>query len=357
MKKYLLPTLTVCILSIFEACTNNYYLINDFEKIPKIDTHVHLNSENTALAEQAKADNFTILAVNVDVPGDYPPLTKQFEFATLQKKIFPKNVQKLTAFDLTNWKSNNWEEETISKLKADFANGALGIKIWKNIGMVYRDSTNTLIMIDNPRFDKVINFIISQDKTVMGHLAEPKNCWLPLDSMTVNNDRNYFKQHPEYHMYLHQDMPSYEAQIQARDNFIERHPNMRFVGAHLGSLEWSVDELAKRLDKYPNMAVDMAERICHVQYQSIKNYEKVRDFFIKYQDRIIYATDSSIDDKKDPNEAKKQLHERWMADWKYFITDEMLSDERVNGNFKGLKLPKKVIDKIFHENAVRWFKI
>jgi Amidohydrolase len=357
MKKYIQQLTYFILTSLSFSCTNQFYSIADFNKIEKIDTHIHLNSTNTALAEQAKLDNFKILAVNVDVPGNYPPVAQQFEFATFQKNKFPDQVEKISAFNLNNWKSPNWEAETIAKLKSDFALGALGIKIWKNIGMVYRDTANKLIMIDNPRFDKVINYIIGQDKTIMGHLAEPKNCWLPLDSMTVNNDRNYFSGHPEFHMYLHPDMPSYEAQIKARDNFIEHHPDMRFVAAHLGSLEWSVDELAKRLDKYPNMAVDMAERICHLQHQSVKNYEKVRDFMIKYQDRIIYATDVFIDDKKTSIDAKNEVHNLWLSDWEYFVTDKKLTNQRVNGTFIGLHLPKKVIDKIFHNNAVKWFKI
>jgi predicted TIM-barrel fold metal-dependent hydrolase len=212
-------------------------------------------------------------------------------------------------------------------------------------------------MIDDPKFDLVVEFIIQNDKTVMAHLGEPKNCWLPVEKMTVNNDKNYFKNHPEYHMFLHPDYPSYEAQIKARDNFVERHPNMRFVGAHLGSLEWSVDELAKRLDNYPNMAVDMAARIGHLQYQSQIDYEKVRQFFVKYQDRLIYATDTHIDLESDPIKSKNSLHNTWTEDWQYFTSDEKMTNSVVDGAFSGLKLPKEVIDKIFHHNAVRWFKM
>ncbi len=66
-------------------------------------------------------------------------------------------------------------------------------------------------------------------------------------------------------MYLHPEFPSYEDQIKARDHMLEKHPDLKFIGAHLGSLEWSADELAKRLDKFPNMVVDMAARISHLQ--------------------------------------------------------------------------------------------
>ncbi len=126
----------------------------------------------------------------------------------------------------------------------------------------------------------MLHFIQDQGKTLMGHLGEPKNCWLPLDSMTTQNDRRYFENHPEYHMYLHPEMPSHEALMQARDCVLEKHPDLRFVGAHMGSLEYSVDELAKRLDRYPNMSVDLAARMGQLFYQTADGREKVRDFFI-----------------------------------------------------------------------------
>jgi predicted TIM-barrel fold metal-dependent hydrolase len=223
--------------------------------------------------------------------------------------------------------------------------------------MVYKDSAGQFIMVDDPKFDPVINYIIKENKTIMAHIGEPKNCWLPLEKMTVNNDRNYFKNHPEYHMYLHPEYPSYEEIISARDRFVEKHPDMRFVGAHLGSLEWDVDELAKRLDRFPNMAVDMAARVPHLQFQSMGNRDKVRNFLIKYKDRIIYATDEGISKDSDAAQERKSLHDHWMRDWKYFATDEMLTVPEVNGEFQGLQLPKDVIDKIYHDNAIRWFGI
>jgi len=354
--KYFIWLTCICAILQLDSCTSDYYTLDDFKRVSKIDTHTHLQTTSTALTEQAAADNFRLLDVSVDYPP-YPPLAAQQQFALHQIEKFPNRVRFLTAFTLNHWDSAGWADEIIPKLKASFAAGALGIKLWKNIGMVYKDSAGRFIMIDNPKFDPIIQYIISQDKTVMGHLGEPKNCWLPLDQMTVNNDRDYFKNHPQYHMFLHPDYPSYDDQINARDKFLERHPDMRFVGAHLGSLEWDVDELAKRLDKFPNMAVDMAARICHLQFQSQSNREKVRQFLIKYQDRIIYATDSEISETSNPEDVKKQVHETWLADWKYFVTDEMMSVTAVNGKFQGLKLPRTVIDKIYHNNAIRWFKM
>lgn len=346
----------VLIINILTSCSGDYYTVDDFYKVDKVDTHVHLNSEDPVLAELAREDKFLLLTISVDVPS-YVTIEEQQRLALHQIKQNPGYVKYLTAFTLHNLDSPAWSEHTIAQLKQSFEKGALGIKLWKNIGMEYRNSDSTFIMVDDPRLDSVINFIIKEDKTVMAHIGEPKNCWLPLEEMTVNNDRNYFREHPKYHMYLHPEYPSYEDQIEARDRFLEKHRDMRFVGAHLGSLEWNVDELAKRLDNFPNMAVDMAARIPHLQHQTITDRDKVRNFFIKYQDRLIYATDADISSGEDAENVKKYVHEKWLADWKYFVTDETLTASEVNGEFKGLQLPKAVINKIFHDNAVKWFKI
>ncbi len=353
MFKSILSLISAAVLS--AACTESYYTLDDFKTVDKIDTHIHINTESNALADLAREDKFQLLNVCGDFPGEIP-VEEQERFSIYQMKQNPGRIEYLTAFTLHDWDSSYWADSTIAKLRRSFEAGALGIKIWKNIGMVYKDSAGQFIMIDNPRFDPVIQFVIDQGKTIMGHLGEPKNCWLPLEEMTVNNDRNYFKKNPEYHMYLHPEYPTYEDQINARDRFIERHPDMQFVGAHLGSLEWDVNELAKRLDKYPNMVVDMAARVPHLQYQTNADREKVRNFIIKYQDRLLYGSDSGMSASSDPDEARKYLDEQWQSDWKYFVTDETMTVSEVNGEFKGLKLPKDVIDKIYRINTLKWFK-
>ncbi|MBL7969626.1 MAG: amidohydrolase family protein [Prolixibacteraceae bacterium] len=356
MKKLNLTARFIVPFVLFFSCTSEYYSLNDFSSTPKIDTHAHLDAQGSTMAEQAIADNFRFVFINTDMP-ETVSIDEQFVLASAQNKQFPNNISFVTTFSLKNWNSPDWVDKTIAKLNDDFNKGAIGVKIWKNIGMTFKDSTGEFIMIDNPRFDPIIKFIESKDKVVVGHLGEPKDCWLPIDQMTVNGDKNYYRAHPEYHMYLHPESPSYDEQIAARDHFLELHPTLRFVGAHLGSLEWSVDELAKRLDKFPNMAVDFAERICHLQYQSQQEYNKVRNFILKYQDRLIYGTDFYIEATSNIEQSKSHWHDVWLSDWRYFVTDDILTSPNVDGNFTGLKLPKAVIDKIYYRNAYKWFKI
>ena len=205
--------------------------------------------------------------------------------------------------------------------------------------------------------DQAIEFIKSRNLPITGHLGEPRNCWLPLAEMTVRSDSSYFASNPQYHMFLHPEYPSYEDQVNARDHLLEKNPDLKFIGCHLGSLEWNVDSLAKRLDKFPNMVVDMSARICHLQYQSAQDRKKVRDFCIKYQDRLLYGTDVGDNGTADPEGFKKRMHETWLDDWKYFATKTEITSTRFDGKFEGLQLPKKVVDKIFNENAIKWYKL
>jgi predicted TIM-barrel fold metal-dependent hydrolase len=332
-----------------------FYSEADFNRVKKIDTHTHHNSDDPALVEAAKAANFFLLTVNVDAPS-YPNLSEQTRFALIQKRANPTHIDLLSTISLADWAKEEWVEQEIRRVAETLEQGALGIKIWKNIGMTYRDDQGNFIMADHPRLEPIFQFLEEQDKTLMAHLGEPKNCWLPLEEMTVNNDRTYFKEHPEYHMYLQQEFPSYDEQIEARDRLLEKFPNLRVVGAHLGSLEWSVDELAKRLDRFPNFAVDLAARMGHLQVQSQTDYKKVRDFVINYQDRLIYGTDLGISESSNPESVKSNALAVWKRDWKYLVTNQDLETPEVNGPFKGLQLPKEVVDKIYFHNAVRWFK-
>lgn len=331
-----------------------YFTVDDFKSVEKIDAHVHVNTDQAPLIQQAEEDNFRLLTINWDDANDPPPMEVQQNFAIQQLKAFPDRIAYATTFSIRNFNNADWQEQTIAYLKNSFSQGAIAVKIYKVIGMSLRDKNGKLVMIDDPRFDGVIDFIVENNIPVVGHLGEPKNCWLPVEKMTIKGDKSYFGEHPEYHMYLHPEFPTYEAQIVARDNMLEKHTDLKFVGAHLGSLEWSVSELAKRLDKFPNMAVDMAARISHLQYQAKTNRQEVRDFCMKYQDRLLYATDIGVNGTGNPVALKKHAHDTWVNDWKFFTTGEMMQASEVEGEFKGLKLPREVIDKIYRKNADKW---
>ncbi len=329
-----------------------YYTTDDFKSVDKIDTHIHLNTVDTAFINESKEDNFRFLDIVDDRPFGIS-MEDQQKIALQQFKAFPGRMAFATTFSVKNWDSDDWQQLTIAYLKNYISKGAIAVKVWKNIGMDLKDKNGKFVMIDNPRFDPIFDYLAKNKITLVGHNGEPKDCWLPLEKMTVKGNRNYYGQHPEYHMYLHPEYPSYEDQINARDHMLEKHPDLKFIGCHLGSLEWSLDELAKRLDKYPNMAVDLS-RMANLQIHAMNDWQKTRDFFIKYQDRLIYGTDRSVNSTKNPAAMKKGVHDAWMRQWAFFATDQKMVEPDAGREFKGLKLPSGVIDKIYRKNAEKW---
>lgn len=331
-----------------------YYSIQDFEKIEKIDMHLHVNTKELWLIEQAHEDKFKILTINVDYPA-FPPVEEQLDIAVKLSEAYPQTLAYATTFYMEGWDEPDWNRKAIDYIDKTLAAGACAVKVWKNIGMDFRDKSGKLIMIDDPKFDTIFSHIKSINVPLIGHLGEPKDCWLPTDKMIVNYVRNYFQEHPEYHMYAHSEFPSYEEQISARDNMLEKNRDIVFVGAHFASLEWSVDELAKFLDKFPLAVVDSAARMGEIQYQTINGREKVRNFFIKYQDRIMYATDIFQEPNMEQQKFKTDVHNKWLSDWQFFTSDSVMEVSDLDKPFKGLKLPKDVIDKIYRSNAEKTF--
>ena len=330
------------------------YSMDDFARVRKYDAHVHSNNKDPAFLEQARTDGFELLSINVDYPA-FPSVAMQHEAAVALAKQDPARFHWATTFTMKGFGTAGWSERVDAGLARDVAQGARAVKVWKNVGMVEKDADGKLVMIDAPGLAPVAEQVRALGVPLIAHQGEPYNCWLPLDQMTTDNDREYFAHHPEYHMYLHPEMPGYEDLMGARDRFVAAHPRLRFVGAHLASLEYDVDRIAAFLDRFPNASVDLAARMSQVQYQSVRDREKVRDFFIRYQDRLLYGTDLTFGPEADPAEFRREAHAVWSADWRYLATGQTQRVEMLDADVAGLALPRAVIDKIYYANAAREF--
>jgi predicted TIM-barrel fold metal-dependent hydrolase len=358
-----LSTLSIGLSLTLLACTNaikpsinEHYTMADYFKVQKIDAHVHANNASEAFITQAKKDNVKLLSINVDYP-DFPNIDKQANIAKQFSQQFPDVFYFATTFSMQGSESSLWQEQVIQRIDSAVDEGAIAVKVWKNIGMDYRDEERNLVMIDSPLFDPIFEHVQQLGIPLIGHQGEPKNCWLPVSDMTVNNDKQYFAAHPQYHMYLHPEMPSYQDQMRARNNMLDKHHEMQFMGAHLASLEWSVKKIAEFLDAYPNAVVDMAARMGQIQYQSKLDRESVRQFFIRYQDRVLYATDLTHSPAASDKQIQQDVHKKWQEDWQYLNTEQRLSVPEVNGEIIGLALPKTVSNKIYFANAQRVFNL
>ena len=331
-----------------------HYALADFDKLPKIDTHMHLHNPESGFIDAARRRNFKVLTINVDYP-DFSTLDEQFRVAVALHTVFPTTVAFAGTFSADGFDTPGWVERTERRIDAAMQAGAVGIKVWKNFGMSVRDSQGKLVMLDDPRLKPVFDYMESRGITLLDHQGEPYNCWLPLDKMSVRNDAEYFKAHPQYHMFLHPEMPSWQDQMAARDRMLDAHPKLRFVGMHMASLERDVDELAAFLDRYPGAMVDIAARIGQIQSQSQHDREKVRRFFIRYQDRLLYGTDEAQEPTQSGADMAATTDKVWRAQWRYFTSDQTFRVYDLDKPVQGLALPRGVIDKLYHLNAERAF--
>jgi predicted TIM-barrel fold metal-dependent hydrolase len=340
------------LLTVLYSCNpqQSFYSASDFEKVPKTDAHFHYLTKNTAYIIFAKSIQFKLMTPIWE--GEEVSIDIQFDLSSSIQKRYASDYAFFASFPTDSINYTGFAERTVQHIKKSIESGASGIKIWKNIGMVIKYPDGRYIMADDPVFEPVFQFLEKEKIPVIAHLGEPKNCWLPFSEMTDKGDSSYYQNHTQYYMYLHPEVPSYDTQIKARDDILKKYPELDFTGAHLGSLEWSIDELAKRFDTYPNFSVDMAGRIGHLKNQSRIDYERVRNFLIKYQDRISYGSDYEVHDHPElsPDDLFSEIRNGWFNDWLYLATDSIVN------NTKGLHLPKKVIDKIYFENAERYFQ-
>jgi len=332
----------------------DYYTLADFARVDKIDAHVHLHGRAERFMAQAMADRFRVLTINVDSP-DFPPIPEQQQTAVALRQRYPGWVAFAATFSAEGFGSPGWSAAAVRQIDGAVAQGAAGVKIWKNIGMVLRNADGSYVMPDDPRLEPVITHLEQHQIVLLGHQAEPLNCWLAPDKMTVRSDRDYFREHPQYYMYRHPEMPTQDAILAARDRMLRAHPRLRFDGVHLASLEWDVDRVAAFLDRFPNAVVDLAARLVHLEYQAAGDPDKVRRFLIRYQDRILYGSDTGYGPKESAPAEIAALHADWLKDWSFLVTSERMHSPDFDAAFPGLRLPRTVVDRIYRGNAEALF--
>jgi predicted TIM-barrel fold metal-dependent hydrolase len=314
----------------------------------RIDSHIHIHRDAPRLALAFKESNWRGIDI-VAYPGtggESVDLEQKLRATLKVCRDSGGTLAWVSSFDARDFESPGFADRTIARLRQSFDDGAIGVKIWKTIGMSIKSKSGSYLLPDDPSLLPIYEAIQRADRTLVAHLAEPNAAWLPLDAN--NPERSYYSAHPEWHMFGRTGPPSKEAILTARDRVLARYPKLRVVGCHLGSDEDNLKQLARRLDAYPNFAVDMAAR---VRYLARGDREQAREFLNRYQDRILYATDFALGDG-DSAAAGRSLQARHDRDWTFFSGSDKM--DYAGLPTQGLGLSGKVLRKIFRDNALRW---
>jgi uncharacterized protein len=231
-----------------------------------------------------------------------------------------------------------WAEKAIAQLEADVAAGAVGVgEISKSLGLSIKKPDGSRLKIDDPELDPIWDACARLKLPVFIHTADPQEFFQPIDytnerwlELALFGDRRYPQDR----------FPSFETLMAERDNLFRKHPKTIFVAAHLG---WHANDLArlgKMFDEMPNVYSEVGA----VLYDIGRQPRVAHDFFVKYQDRILFGKDSF-------------QPEEYPYYWRVFETHDDYFDYYRNYHafwkLYGIDLPDAVLKKIYYQNALK----
>ena len=256
-------------------------------------------------------------------------------------KPYPGRFIVFAQIDWSKIDDANFSREMVAQLDDAVSRGARGLKQLKDLGLTVKDKSGKLIAIDDPRMDPIWEECGRLGIPVSIHVSDPEAFFHPVDNK--NERYEELTEHPDWSFYGPQ-FPTKDALLAARDRMFAKHPHTTFVALHMANWPENLDYVSHLLDSLPNVMVEFGAREAELGRQP----RRAREFFIKYQDRIMFGTDNGMD------EAMYRNHFRWLE-----TADEYFEYWGYPGQGRweiyGMDLPDSVLEKIYHKNAERIF--
>jgi predicted TIM-barrel fold metal-dependent hydrolase len=256
-------------------------------------------------------------------------------------KPYPGRFIVFSQIDWSKIDDANFSQEMVAQLDDAVSRGARGLKILKDLGLGVKDKTGKLISVDDPRLDPIFEDCGRLGIPVSLHVSDPEAFFHPIDN--TNERYEELIAHPDWRFYGSQ-FPSKLSILEARDRILARHPHTTFVALHMANWPENLDYVSAELDRYPNMMVEFGAREAELGRQP----RRAREFFLKYQDRIMFGTDNGMDEEMYRN------HFRWLE-----TADEYFDYWGYPGQGRwkiyGMELPDSVLQKVYHRNAEQLF--
>ena len=319
----------------------------------RIDAHIHWNGDHpdwTRLTEELDLQLVNVCVVH-DGRGDW---RVRDGYTRERFQTDPSRHAWITSFDLPRFDDPDYADGVIAGLTEDLTAGAVGCKVWKNFGMEIKTPAGDWMMVDDPLLDPIFRFLAREGVPLLAHIGEPLACWQPLTP--ENPHYHYYSRNPEWHMHGREGFPSHRRIMDARDRMLARHTGLRVIGAHLGSLEYDVSEIAARLEAFPNFAVDTSARMRDL---ALQDSGTVRQFIERFNDRVLWGTDmvgrEAFSAMTPEQRAERVASARTVYDREfayYGFTDPVQIGTKAAC---GLGLPGPVLERLFRHNALEWY--
>jgi uncharacterized protein len=309
-------------------------------KFPVIDFHGHMGGRiSTADGLAALGETLDDIGVQLMIAADgvTGERLKQTLASIEASPEMQDRVRVFTGIDFRNV-GPGWAERAVRQLEQDVAAGAVGIgEVSKGLGLSFTKADGTRLRIDDPELDPVWEAAARLGIPVLIHTADPPAFF---ESIDYTNERWLELALFPNRQYPQDRFPSFEQLMEERDNLFRRHPNTTFVTAHLGWHGNDLARLGRMFDEMPNLYAEVGA----VLYDIGRQPRVARDFFIRYQDRLLFGKDSF-------------QPEEYPYFWRVFETsDDHFDYYRPYHAFwklYGIDLPDDVLKKLYYRNALR----
>jgi len=317
--------------------------VTDVDKpmFPVIDDHNHLGTGKAFLTPARVAHYLAEMdAAGVRTVVDLDGMWGQDLKETLDAldNAHPGRFLTFAQINFDGLDDADWSGREAKRLEESFRAGAKGLKFHKDLGLGWRHKDGTLLKVDDPKMDPIMEVCAKYHRPIMIHTGDPAAFFTPLDRF--NERWHELNTHP-YWLFYGKDFPPQKELLAQFIHLVEKHPKTTFIGAHFGNNAEDVATVAKWLDKYPNLYVDIDARISELGRQPYT----ARKFFLKYQDRVMFGTDTP------PNRTSYRIYYRFLeTDDEYF---DCAASHHLQGFWMiyGVFLPKDVLEKIYYKNA------
>ncbi|MCI0433299.1 MAG: amidohydrolase [Gemmatimonadetes bacterium] len=309
-------------------------------KYPAIDFHGHagglLGSPEGLVTLKAALDSLNvrlfIAADNLSGERLQRTMTSLRASPEMRDRVFP-----LAGIDFRDV-GPGWAERAVAQLEADVAAGAVGVgEIGKGLGLSTRKRDGSRLRIDDAELDPIWEACARLRIPVFIHTADPQEFFEPID---YDNERWLELALFGERRYPPDRYPTFEQLMAERDNLFRRHRNTTFVAAHMGWHANDLGRLSRMLTEMPNVLTEVGA----VLYDIGRQPRAAREFFIRFQDRILFGKDSF-------------QPEEYPLYWRVFETqDEYFDyyrDYHAFWKMYGIGLPDEVLEKVYYANAVR----
>jgi predicted TIM-barrel fold metal-dependent hydrolase len=306
-------------------------------KYPFIDVHNHQPIAPTAeqVAGIVKEMDQLNMSVMVNLSGQTGDVLKQ-NVASFKGR-YPKRFISFANIDFSDLDTPGFGERAAARLEADVKNGAQGLKIFKSLGLTIKYKDGKRVPVDDPILDPVWKKAGELGIPVLIHSGEPSSFFDPQDRF--NERWLELKQFPD-RARPSDRYPSWETVMAEQHRVFAKHSRTKFIDAHLGWYGGDLARLGQLFDKYPNVYSEIGAVLAELGRQP----RFARDWFIKYQDRVMFGKDSWA-----PAEYHVYFRVLETAD-EYF---DYYRKRHAFWKMYGLDLPDEVLKKLYYKNALR----